>query len=32
MDMTEATVGRVSPFHARPGVHLVQAMIAQEKR
>jgi eukaryotic-like serine/threonine-protein kinase len=29
MDLTEATVGRVSPYHARPGMHLVQALIAQ---
>ena len=29
MDMTEATIGRVSPFHARPGPYLVEAMIAQ---
>jgi hypothetical protein len=29
MDMTEATVGRVSPYHARPGLHLVQAMIGE---
>ena len=29
MDMTEATVGCVSPYHARPGLHLVQAMIGE---
>ena len=28
LDMTEATIGRVSPYHARPGVPLVQAVIA----
>jgi serine/threonine-protein kinase len=28
MELTEETVGRISPYHARPGVHLVQAMIA----
>ena len=29
MDLTEATVGRVSLYHARPGLHLVKAMIAE---
>ena len=29
MDLTEATVGRISPYHARPGVHLVRALIAE---
>jgi serine/threonine-protein kinase len=28
LDVTEATIGRVSPYHARPGLLLVQAMIA----
>jgi serine/threonine-protein kinase len=28
MDLTEATVGRVSIYHALPGVHLVKAIIA----
>jgi eukaryotic-like serine/threonine-protein kinase len=28
LDMTEATIGRVSPYHARPGLSLVQAVIA----
>jgi eukaryotic-like serine/threonine-protein kinase len=31
MELTEDTVGRVSPYHARPGVHLVQAMIAETR-
>src|SRR5581483_11713519 len=29
MDLSETTVGRISPYHARPGLPLVQAMIAE---
>ena len=29
MEMTEATVGRVSPYHAPSGLHLVQALIGE---
>jgi serine/threonine-protein kinase len=29
MDITEATVGRVSHYHGRPGVHLVRALIGE---
>ena len=29
MEMTEATVGRVSPYHSPSGLHLVQALIGE---
>jgi hydroxymethylglutaryl-CoA lyase len=31
MEMTEATIGRVSLYHARPGVHLVHAILANAR-